>query len=121
MPGKNTAPFFYISNTKIQIIDLFFYFMYSREEVARATNSRPSCDEAPRGSQKPPNASDTRARGDNNDNNDTTDNRDRTLASQESHRRESGDSDSSGTERVSEGRTRRIRKPVTYKEKPLNR
>ncbi|XP_063375816.1 uncharacterized protein LOC134663383 [Cydia fagiglandana] len=41
---------------------------------------------------------------------------------QESYRRDSGDSDSgSGADRVSEGRTRRNRKPVTYKEKPLNR
>ncbi|XP_073941281.1 uncharacterized protein [Choristoneura fumiferana] len=87
------------------------------EEVARATNSRPSCDEG----HKPPGTSDPRARGDNSDNNDITDNRDITQASQESHRRESGDSDSSGTGRVSEGRTRRNRKPVTYKEKPLNR
>ncbi|XP_063529049.1 uncharacterized protein LOC134740487 isoform X2 [Cydia strobilella] len=41
---------------------------------------------------------------------------------QESYRRDSGDSDSgSGADRASEGRTRRNRKPVTYKEKPLNR
>ncbi|XP_061708066.1 nucleolar and coiled-body phosphoprotein 1-like [Cydia pomonella] len=40
---------------------------------------------------------------------------------QESYRRDSGDSCGSGAERASEGRTRRNRKPVTYKEKPLNR